>query len=79
MKNMKKRNIKVIIIVIVFLLVLIVVLQNTQSVETKVLFMTITMPRAFLLFLTFLFGGVVGSVSTLFFSQKSKKLANNIS
>ena len=71
------KNLKVIVIVVVSLLVLIVVLQNTQSVETKLLFMTITMPRAFLLFLTFLFGFVVGSVSTLSFSHKDKKFTNS--
>ena len=71
------KNLKIIVIVIVSLLVLIVVLQNTQSVETKLLFITITMPRAFLLFLTFLFGFVVGSVSTATFSRKGKKLTNS--
>jgi uncharacterized integral membrane protein len=70
------KNLKMIVIVVVSLLVLIVVLQNTQSVETKVLFVTITMPRAFLLLLTFLFGFVVGSVSTLSFSHKDKKLTD---
>lgn len=71
------KNLKMIVIVVVSLLVLIVVLQNTQSVETKLLFVTITMPRAFLLFLTFLFGFVVGSVSTVTFSRKGKKLTNS--
>jgi uncharacterized integral membrane protein len=71
------KKLKMTVIVVVSLLVLIVVLQNTQSVETKLLFVTITMPRAFLLFLTFLFGFIVGSVSTLTFSQKGKKLTNS--
>ena len=62
------------VIIVVSLLVLIIVLQNTRAVETKFLFVTITMPRAFLLFLTFLFGFVVGAVSALGFSHRSKKL-----
>lgn len=66
-----------IVIIIVSLLVLIIVLQNTQSVETKLLFITITMPRAFLLFLTFLFGFVVGAVSILSFSRKEKKFTDS--
>ena len=67
------KKLKMTVIVVVSLLVLIVVLQNTQSVETKLLFVTITMPRAFLLFLTFLFGFVVGAVSTASFLNKAKR------
>jgi uncharacterized integral membrane protein len=71
------KKLKMTVIAAVSLLVLIVVLQNTQSVETKLFFITITMPRAFLLFLTFLFGFVVGAVSTLTFSRRGKKPAND--
>ena len=59
--------------VIVSLLVFIFVLKNTQLIETKLLFVTTTVPRAFLLSLTFLFGFVVGSASTVSFSQKVYK------
>lgn len=41
-------------------LVAIVILQNTEVVETKVLFMTIAMPRAALLAVTLLIGITVG-------------------
>jgi uncharacterized integral membrane protein len=71
------KNLKMIVIIIVSLLVLIIVLQNTQSVETKLLFITITMPRAFLLFLTFLFGFVVGSVSIATFSRQRRQSADS--
>ena len=67
------KNLKMIVLIVVSLLVLIVVLQNTQSVETKILFITITMPRAFLLFLTSLFGFVIGTIATLSFSNRGKK------
>ena len=53
-------RIKIIVIAIVALLTLIVVLQNTKSVETKILFITIEMPRAALLFVTALVGFVLG-------------------
>ena len=43
-------------IAIVALLVLVVVLQNTEAVETKLLFMSVTMPRAAFLFVTLLVG-----------------------
>ena len=41
-------------------LLLIIVFQNTQPVETKFLFMTVTMPRAALLGITMLIGIAVG-------------------
>ena len=67
------RKFKMTVIIVVSLLVLIIVLQNTQSVETKLLFVTITMPRAFLLFLTFLFGFIVGTILIVSISGKSQK------
>jgi putative membrane protein len=70
------KNWRAVIIIVISLLVLIVVLQNTQSVETKFLFITVSMPRALLLFLTFLFGFIVGAVSILGFAKKNKKIPN---
>jgi uncharacterized integral membrane protein len=46
------------------LLSLIVVLQNTQAVETKLLFLTLTLPNAALLFGTLIVGFVIGVVIT---------------
>ena len=51
-------------------LALIIVLQNTQSVETKFLFATVTMPRAALLAVTMLIGVVVGILVTLGLSAR---------
>jgi uncharacterized integral membrane protein len=51
--------------VILIVLMLIVVLQNTEQVETKLLFITITMPRAALLALTLLIGMAVGMLISL--------------
>ena len=53
-------KIKIIAAAIVALLVLIIVLQNTESVDTKLLFVTMTMPRAALLFGTLTIGFVLG-------------------
>jgi uncharacterized integral membrane protein len=53
---------KTIAIIVLTLLVLIVILQNTQSVETKVLFLTITMPKALLIIITFLVGFALGII-----------------
>ena len=48
-----------------FAIVLIVVFQNTQTVETKFLFMTMTMPRAALLGMTMLIGIFIGILISL--------------
>jgi len=50
----------------------IIIAQNTALVETKVLFMTITMPRAALLAITLLTGLVAGFLLTLGWSRKKK-------
>lgn len=56
------RKAKIIVILIVSLLSLIVFVQNRQAVETKVLFVTITMPLVLLLILTFIMGSILGLV-----------------
>ena len=61
---------KIVAITILAALGLIIVLQNTQSVETRILFVTITMPRAVLLFGTTLIGFVVGVLASLRMQRK---------
>ncbi len=51
-------------IVVVFLIVVIVVLQNTQAVETKLLFLTVTMPNAALLLGTLVIGFAIGMLTS---------------
>ena len=53
-------KLKIVGIAVIVLIVLIVVLQNTQSVETKLLFLSVTMPRAALLFGTLIIGFAIG-------------------
>jgi uncharacterized integral membrane protein len=57
--------------IILLILVVIVILQNTASVETKILFVTITMPRAVLLFITGVLGYAIGAITTLSLCKKS--------
>ena len=52
---------------------IIIILQNTQPVETKILFMTITMPRAILLMVTTLIGFALGVLVSFFFQRKDRK------
>ena len=54
---------RIAIVAIVAVLAIIVVVQNTQAVETKLLLVTVTMPRAVLLFVTLLIGFVIGVLS----------------
>ncbi|MEM9373088.1 MAG: LapA family protein [Planctomycetota bacterium] len=45
-------RLKLAAVILSLIVVAIVVIQNTEQVETRILFMTITMPRAVLLFVT---------------------------
>ncbi|MDF1799974.1 MAG: LapA family protein [Planctomycetota bacterium] len=56
-------------------MVLVVILQNRQPVETKILFMTIVMPRAALLAITMLIGVGVGMLVSLGITSKANKKA----
>lgn len=51
-------------VAITAILVLVVVLQNTDAVETRILFVTVTVPRAALLFGTLIIGYVLGILTT---------------
>ena len=59
---------KLIGIIIISLLVLIIFLQNTQSAETKLLFVTVRMPIVIMLMLTVL-TGFIARVNTLTFKK----------
>lgn len=56
-------RLKIIGVAVLALLVLIVVLQNTEAVETRILFMKITMPQAVLLFGALIAGFILGIVT----------------
>jgi putative membrane protein len=64
---------KMIVVGVLALLVLIVILQNTAAVETKILFVTLTMPRAVLLIGTTLVGFVVGLLASYRITKQSNK------
>ena len=57
-------------IAVLIVLGIIIILQNTQPVETRILFMTITMPRAILLLVTTLLGFALGVLVSFFFQRK---------
>jgi putative membrane protein len=51
---------------------IIILLQNRAPIETKILFMTLTMPRAVLLFITMLVGFALGILVSLLVLKKQK-------
>ena len=62
MQETEMQKAKTIAIIVVAILLIIVFLQNTQSVEPKILFMTLIMPRVLLLAIMLLVGFVIGLV-----------------
>jgi uncharacterized integral membrane protein len=56
----KMNKLKFVAIAVITLFVVVVVLQNTQAVETKLLFLTLTLPNAVLLFGTLIIGFAIG-------------------
>jgi putative membrane protein len=68
---------KIITIVVILLLALIVFLQNTQAVETRFLFLTVTMPRVLLLLVTFVLGFVGGLITASYVLRKPAKSEEN--
>lgn len=74
---MKKTRLKLVIGFILVVLSIIVVLQNTTPVDTRILFITMTMPRAVLLFITLLVGIALGILIAMHFFNKNKKNKDN--
>ncbi|MDD2599279.1 MAG: LapA family protein [Kiritimatiellae bacterium] len=66
-------KVKLIILLVLVLVAIVLVLQNTQMVETKLLFVTVIMPLAALLGLTTLIGFAGGVLVALVFAVKRKR------
>lgn len=66
-------NAKLIISLVLGLLAIIVIVQNTATVETHILWFTISMPRAVLLAVTF----ALGVLSGILFSMRRSKQEKN--
>ncbi len=66
-------KLKIVGIAVVVLLVVIIVLQNTQAVETKLLFLSVTMPNAALLFGTLVIGFAIGVLTAGHIVSRAKR------
>lgn len=63
---------KLIIAIVLALLALVVILQNTQTVDTRILFFTVSMPRALLLLCTALLGFGIGLTVSMVSKRNQK-------
>jgi uncharacterized integral membrane protein len=68
----RMRNLKLIIAAVLAILVAIMVVQNREPVETHVLFATVVMPHAILLFISAAVGFALGVLLTLSLKPKRK-------
>jgi len=68
----KAAKTKLLALCILAVLLVVIVFQNTESVETKILFVAITMPRAVLILVTSLLGFASGVLVAVLFSRKTK-------
>lgn len=66
------QRLKLVTVAILTILLLIVVAQNTEPVETRLLFATVTMPRAALLAITGGLGFAVGLLVALWLSPRNR-------
>ena len=67
------RNFKLVIASLLAILVAIVVVQNREQVATHILFATVMMPHAILLFITAAAGFALGVILTLSLNSKRKQ------
>ncbi len=67
------KKFKIILIVVILLIAVIVALQNKEEVETKFLFMSVTMPRMLLILVTFALGFLGGLITASLILRKSDK------
>ena len=67
------RNFKLVIASLLAVLVAVVVVQNREQVATHILFATVMMPHAILLFITAAAGFALGVILTLSLSTKRKQ------
>ena len=66
-------KLKIVGVAVIALIVVVVVFQNTQSVETKLLFFTVTMPNAALLFGTLIIGFAIGVLTAGHIVSRAKR------
>ena len=64
---------KLIAAAVISVLMIVIIAQNTDPVETRILFLKVTMPRFILLLITGLLGFAAGALSAFGFRWRKKK------
>ncbi len=68
------RLIRLILIITMVVVLAILVFQNRESVETRILFSKVVMPRAALLFVTFSIGTATGILGSWAFASRRRRI-----
>jgi uncharacterized integral membrane protein len=66
------RNLKLTCFIVLAVLALLVILQNTVTVQVRILTLTMSAPLAFLLFMTLLVGMVLGVLVAYLLDRRAK-------
>lgn len=66
-------KLKIVGVAVIVIIVVVAVLQNTQAVETKLLFLTVTMPNAAGLFGTLIIGFAIGALTAWYVMSNAKR------
>jgi len=66
-------RVRLVLVTAIVVLVVIVVAQNTEAVETEILFVTVRMPRAMLLLVTLLIGFAIGVLASGSIRRRGRK------
>jgi uncharacterized integral membrane protein len=72
-------KVKTVAIIVLALLALVLVVQNTETIETRLLFFTLRMPRAALLLITLAVGFSLGVIVSLVLSGRRAGKPGNAS
>lgn len=68
-------QLKLFFVALAAIVILVVTFQNMETVETRILFVSMEMPRAVLLAATFLIGFAVGVITTTWITRKRDRKA----
>ena len=71
-------KLKLVVLLVLAVLAIVLILQNTQSVETRLLFVTVTMPRAALLGLTLLIGFACGVLAAIAVTKRGTSRVDGV-
>ena len=64
---------RLIVAAVLVVLLVILIVQNTESVETRILFISFTMPRAVLLGVTLVLGWLIGIITSEVIDRSPKR------